>query len=494
MSSPLINPFFFTIRLSRSGDTPIYLQLIEQLSLAIKNGILQPKTVLPSSRSFAELLGIHRKTIVRAYDDLIVQGWLESKKGSSTFVAQNLPVLQLSSTVGKQKTAANSFLLAGFHFHTSEHLSRKFTKNDTLYRLDNGYPDPRLAPLHDLSRAYRTQLIIGNSYDRLGYDDPQGSLWLREELALHLRITRAINCEKENILITRGTVMGLYLATIGLISAGDYVVVGTPGWLSGNINFKQAGAVLLEIPVDDYGIDTDELEKLCKKKKVRMVYITSHHHYPTTISLRAQRRIHLLALSAKFGFVIFEDDYDFEFHYLNKPLSPLASSDENGMVLYSGSFSKTISPAFRVGYLVGAANVIEHLSKIRRVIDRQGDTMLDNAVAELLQNGNIQRHLRKSLRVYRQRRDTFCSLLKSELGNILDFDIPEGGMAVWTKFDPTIDMVKAAQMALRKGLYFSDGKIHNSKFESLNATRLGFASSTIQELQHCVDILKSVLR
>ena len=493
MSSPVINPFFTSLQISRSSATPIYLQLTEQLTTAIKNGVLQPGAVLPGSRHLGQLLDLHRKTIVRAYDDLIIQGWLESKKGSSTRVAQNLPLVQRRTINPMQNGEVNPSKLAGFRFQQAKHLDREFIKTTSTYHLDDGFPDPRLAPLQDLSRAYRTQLIIGNSYDRLGYADPQGSPWLRDELAKHLQITRGINCTKENILITRGTVMGLYLAGLGLLCSGDYVVVGAPGWLSAKINFKQAGAILMEVPVDEYGLDTIELERLCKRQQIRMVYATSHHHYPTTVSLRAERRVHLLSLSVKYGFIIFEDDYDFDFHYLNRPLSPLASADEAGMVLYCGSFSKTISPAFRVGYLVGSADVMLHLAKLRRLIDRQGDTMLDNAMAELLQNGTIQRHLRKSLRVYRQRRDAFCHLLKSELAEVLDFDLPEGGMAVWTKFDPKIDLTVVAKAALQKHLYFSDGKIHGANLNPLNATRLGFASSTINELEKCVAILKPLL-
>lgn len=487
-----MHPFFSTLSLSKSISIPVYSQLSEHLTAAIEEGVLQPATRLPGSRQLAQLLGVHRKTIIRAYDDLLAQGWLESKTGSGTYVAGHLPIIK-PGEIGARPQAADPVRLAGFNFQPGAHLEREFVKDGATYHLDDGFPDPRLAPLHDLSRAYRTQLIMGNTYHRLGYDDPQGSLWLREELATHLYETRGMKVTKENILITRGTVMGLYLASTGLLQPGDRVVVGAPGWLSANANFRQAGANLIQIAVDEYGIQIDKLEQVCKKKEVRMVYLTSHHHYPTTVSLRAERRIQLLQLSVKYGFIIFEDDYDYDFHYQNKPLSPLASADKAGMVLYCGSFTKTISPAFRVGYLVGSADVIRHLAKLRRIIDRQGDTMLDNAMAELLQNGIIQRHLRKSVRVYRQRRDVFCNLLQSELNNWLSFHLPEGGMSIWTKFDPAIDLLKFAGQARQKDLYFSDGYIHRSAFNQINATRLGFASSTIHELEQCVDIMKRLL-
>ena len=488
-----MNPFFSSLSLDKAIGESVYVQLGKQLSTAIKEGVLEPEMRLPGSRQLAELLGIHRKTVIRAYDDLIAQGWLESKTGSGTFVARHLPVIRPKKFDTQAVKTIDPLKVAGFDFKQDAHLERNFIKETTTYHLDDGFPDPRLAPLHDLSRAYRTQLIMGNAYNRLGYEEPQGSIWLREQLAIHFADTRGMKVTKEQILITRGTTMGLYLTCTGLLERGDNVVAGAPGWANANANIMQAGANLLEIGVDQYGINTDELERLCKKKTIRMVYVTPHHHYPTSVSLRAERRIQLLQLSIKYGFIIFEDDYDYDFHYLNKPLSPLASADEGGMVLYCGSFTKTISPAFRTGYLIGSANVIRHLAKLRRIVDRQGDTVADNAMAELMQNGIIQRHLRKSLRVYRQRRDVFCELLQSELNSYLSFHLPEGGMAVWTTFDPAIDLVKLAKDARYQELFFSDGSSHRSSFNMENATRLGFASSTVDELEKSVDIMKRLL-
>ncbi|HEY0670314.1 MAG TPA: PLP-dependent aminotransferase family protein [Sphingobacteriaceae bacterium] len=492
-SSPVMHPFFSTLSLNKVQSPSLYLQLAEKLTTAIKDGALQSATRLPGSRQLAQLLGVHRKTIIRAYDDLLAQGWLESKTGSGTFVARHLPIIKPRAIRENFKAAVDSLQVAGFDFKQTPHLDREFIKTGTTYHLDDGFPDPRLAPLTDLSRAYRTQLIMGNAYNRLGYDDPQGSSWLREELVAHLNNTRGMRITKDNILITRGTVMGLYLASTGLLQKGDRVVMGAPGWSNAAANFIQAGVELIYVPVDDSGINTDALEQACIRQSVRMVYVTSHHHYPTTVSLRPERRIQLLNLAVKYGFIIFEDDYDYDFHYLNKPLSPLATADEAGMVLYCGSFTKTISPAFRVGYLIGSINVMQHLAKLRRIIDRQGDTMLDNAIAELLQNGIIQRHLRKSVRIYRQRRDVFCNLMLSELKNYLSFQLPEGGMSVWTTFDPAIDLVKLAMKAGQKDLYFSNGRIHHSPFNQQNATRLGFSSSTIEELERCIDIMKQLL-
>ncbi|MCF2444137.1 PLP-dependent aminotransferase family protein [Dyadobacter sp. CY345] len=489
-----MQPISSELIIDKLEKLPVYLQIANQLTDLIRKGIMQSGQQLPSSRQLADALNIHRKTVVRAYDELLAQGWLESKTGSGTFVAKHFPEINPQPLNDNPDKIIDTKKFAGFSFEDKPHLHRGVLKNASSLRLDDGFPDPRIAPLEELSRAYRTQLITGNSYVKLGYGDTAGSYWLRRQLSTYLNETRGLKTGPENILIVRGTVMGLYLSSTGLLNPGDNVALTELGWSGARMNFMQAGANILQIPVDEHGIIVDALDDICKKIKLRMLYVTSHHHYPTTVALRADRRLQLLALSEKYGFIIFEDDYDYDFHYLSRPLLPLAGADQAGMVLYCGSFTKTISPAFRVGYLVGPENVIKHLSLLRRIIDRQGDTMLENAMAELLQNGIIQRHLRKSLRTYRQRRDVICSLLHSHLSDFVQFQIPDGGMAVWTKFDKNIDLEKLAQKALKTGLYFSDGAESNLLPERLNATRFGFASSTVQELEQSVEILTKLLK
>ncbi len=482
------------ISIDKDSIQPVYLQIANQLMVFIKEGNLQAGHRLPSTRQMADWLQVHRKTVVQAYDELLAQGWLESRTGSGTYVAKHLPEIHPRSLLNGATKPINPAHVAGFEFDAAPHLEKPTVWSKHKYHLDDGFPDSRLAPLEELARAYRSQLLTGNPYVRLGYGDTLGSLWLRQVLADYLNDTRGLKVSAENIIITRGTVMGLYLSCTAFLQPGDIAVVGELNYNGANMNFLQAGAKLIKIPVDEHGIVVEALADICRKQRVRMVYVTSHHFYPTTTALRADRRIELLRLAEQFGFIIFEDDYDYDFHYLSKPLLPLASADKAGMVLYCGSFTKSISPAFRVGYLVASENVIRHLGQLRRIIDRQGDNMLENAIAELLQNGIIQRYLRKSMRTYRQRRDVFCELLKNELGKYIQFQVPVGGMAVWTHFDPLIDLNILAQKALQHDLFFSPGFKNDEALPVLNATRLGFASSTPEELEVCVALLKKVLK
>jgi GntR family transcriptional regulator/MocR family aminotransferase len=492
MSSPILLQLFTDISLEQSHNRAVYLQLSDTILSFIKSGKLVSGQKLPASRDLASLLHINRITVAKAYEELQAQGWSESFVGRGTFVSSHI-VDHEPKTLGGSLVPA-SLKKAGFAIQSFNYLENASDNTITELHLDDGYPDPRLAPLKEFYRAYRSQLTRSGLYSKFGsYSNPAGPSHYREALSNYLNETRGLKTRANNILSVRGTLMGINLICNGLINPGDIIVSGIPGWKRAEHNFIHAGARHIGIPVDENGLVVDELRKICKKEKIKMVYVTPHHHYPTTVALRIDRRLELLRLANEYGFIIFEDDYDFDFHYSHRPLLPLASADENGMVIYCGSFGKSFSPAFRMGYLVAAENVIEHLCKVRILLDRQGDHIVDNAMADLLNDGTIQRYLRKTLAVYEQRRDLFCDLLINHLKDKVSFTIPEGGMTVWTQFSESIDLQKLAKQAYSKGLSISDGKTHQYPNFNANTIRLGFASSSKEELEKSVEILKDLL-
>jgi len=492
MNSPILITLFRNINIDYSASRSVYLQLADAILSFIKSGKLHSGEKLPSSREVSDLLNINRITVSKAYEELQMQGWLKSFVGRGTFVSSHIPEIEPKSlnTATVQKAQKE----AGFSFTPCNYLYNSFSLVTSELHLDDGFPDPKLAPIKELYRAYRSQLSRGGLYHKFGsYSDPVGSDFYREALSNYLNETRGLKTVANNMLSVRGTLMGINLVCNGLINVGDVIVSGVPGWQRAEHNFIHAKANHITIPVDENGLVVEELKKICRKKKVRMVYVTPHHHYPTTVSLRIDRRLELLRLANEYGFIIFEDDYDFDFHYKHRPLLPLASADENGMVIYCGSFSKSFSPAFRMGYLVAAENVIQHLANVRILLDRQGDHILDNAMAELLNDGTIQRYLRKTLPIYEQRRNLFCELLNSELKHIVNFTVPEGGMTVWTEFDKSINLETLAKQAGQKGLFLSNGMAHRNPDYTVNAIRLGFASSSTEDLTKSVDILKGLV-
>ena len=485
---------------------PVFVQVSDQFAQLIRTGMLSAGQRLPGTRQLADLLAVNRQTIVAAYDEATAQGWLESRPGSGTFVAGHVPEvrpqpLAVSRNALTDNTRSQSQdvietdnIQPGYAFEPRPFLTRPLLTNAGGLRLDDGFPDIRLAPLAELGRAYRSYFRWGDPQQHFGYGDTKGHPLLRGQLSQYLNETRGLRTTPDNILITRGSIMGLHLASRVLLCPGDVVLTGDTTWAGATMNFLDAGATVLTVPVDAHGIDVDALAAIVEKTPVRLVSVTPHHHYPTTVTLRPDRRVRLLQLAGQYGFAILEDDYDYDFHYLSRPILPLASADRRGMVIYIGSLTKSVAPAFRIGYVVAPTALIDELARLRRIIDRQGDPMLEFAVGQLFKTGDLRRHFRKALRTYHARLAHFCDLMTTELPDAVQFSKPDGGLAVWATFDPSIDMERLAERASQNGLYLANGLAHNPPGQVLNGTRLGFASSTEDELEQSVAILKTMLQ
>ncbi|MGR3808985.1 aminotransferase-like domain-containing protein [Jiulongibacter sp. NS-SX5] len=474
------------IEINKEAEKPVFRQLADQIKLLIEQGVLKAGSQIPGTRKLAEMLELHRKTVVAAIDELLIAGWLETVPGKGTYVQQ-----QIDSAPKSMKGEVKGLVAPKIIAPSS--LKRNLRLTTEKYRLDDGLPDPRLAPVAELNRAYKTALTQGNQFLKFAYGETLGNGALREVLVDYLWQSRGLKVKKEQILITRGVTQALYLFIQGFISAADMVAVPELNWESANVNFKHHQADLIKVKVDEFGLDTDHLEILCEQHQIKAVYVTPHHQYPTTVIMPASRRLKLIQLARKYGFYIFEDDYDYDFHYASHPLMPLASTEHGDFVFYTGSFTKAISPVFRVGYLVAHEDQIDLLAKIRRLIDRQGDTILELALAELLRLGLVQRYLKKNRKIYEQRRDHFSDLLHSELGDYINFEKPAGGLSVWALFDDQIDIKKLSAKAHQQDLYLQDGEQFDSSGQKINATRMGFASSSLEELEASVQILKGLL-
>jgi GntR family transcriptional regulator/MocR family aminotransferase len=197
----------------------------------------------------------------------------------------------------------------------------------------------------------------------------------------------------------------------------------------------------------------------------------------------------LLELAMKYRFAILEDDYDYDFHYSSSPVLPLASADYYGSVIYVGSFCKTIAPGIRIGFVAAPQNLILQLAKLRRMIDRQGEQLLEEALANLLKNGDIGRHLKKSNKIYHERRDLFCGLLREHLGDHISFKIPDGGFAVWLQYLNGLKASEVSQKANEMGLTISNGEEYFSRSVNAQFIRAGFASLNPKEIEEGVGIL-----
>lgn len=482
-------PYKTSIKFDRKSNQALYLQLSNQIIQLIKNQTLVPNTKLPGSRTLAEQLHVHRKTIVACYDELLLQGWVESIPKKGTFVLRNLPVLDQQKL--DNCMAFDMKKNTGFPFYKNSILSEKppKKKDDFIY-LNDGTSDGRLTPLDEIARTYRRICAKKNAFEHLSYGSTYGNNTLREVLVDYLNATRGLHITKENVLITRGSQMGNWLSSQLLLQKDDIVVVGNTNYESADSTFLNQQAKLERVLVDENGLVTDAIEKLCKRQQIKVVYVTSHHHHPTTVTLSAKRRIHLLNLAKQYNFAIIEDDYDYDFNYNHAPILPLASHDTNGNVIYIGSVCKTVAPVFRIGYLIASKEFVDEASKLRGIVDRQGDALLELTFADFIKSGDLDRHIRKVMKIYKQRRDLFCKLLKDELGSFFQFEIPKGGMAVWAKLNSKYSWENFSEVARTHKLEIGDWQRYDSAKQAHNYIRIGFAAHNKEEIYELINRFK----
>ena len=354
--------------------------------------------------------------------------------------------------------------------------------------MTGGVPDLRLVPRTALARAYRRALAEARPRGRstLDYGDPQGHPRLREALGEMLAALRGLAAPKESVLVTRGSQMALDLVARALIASGDVVAIESLGYRPAWAVLRAAGARLAPLPVDEHGLDVDALVSLAARERVRAVYVTPHHQYPTTAVVSAGRRLALIELARARRIAVIEDDYDHEFHYEGRPVLPLASADPAGVVVYLGTLSKILAPGLRLGFVVAPAPLLEKLAAIRTFIDRQGDHTLERAVAGLLEDGELQRHARRARRAYLARRDALIDALGKHLGGALTFEPPAGGMAIWARAAPGIDVDAWAERALDRQVAFSTAKRFAFDGRKRGFVRLGFAALDEKELGEAV--------
>jgi GntR family transcriptional regulator / MocR family aminotransferase len=467
------------------SDLPLFVQLSRAIVRDIERGRLAPGDALPGTRALAERLGIHRNTADAAYRELIQQGWATTEPSRGTFVSTTLPVKTpkgFGSAPRRRMPERPAFSLDAPQQPGVD--AGEYPARGAL-RFNDGAPDVRLAPALALARAFR-RVLTGRTRTTLAAGDTRGEPLLRRSLARMLSETRGLAAGEDDVLVTRGSQMALFLVARALVRPGDVVAVEALGYRPAWDALRLAGARLVGLPVDAQGLQVDAFRALLAQGPVRAIFVTPHHQYPTTVTLTAARRMELLRLAVEAGVAVVEDDYDHEFHYEGRPVLPLASADRSGSVVYVGSLSKLVAPGLRLGYVAAPAPVVQRLAALRAVVDRQGDAPLERAVAELLEDGELQRHARRARREYQERRDALAEALRGELDGRVDFELPAGGLALWVRAGEGVSADEWAKRASAEGVHVTAG--HTFALGELvpEAFRLGYASLTPAELREAV--------
>jgi len=425
---------------------------------------------------------VHRSTVVAAYAELGAQGWTETKAGGATLVAVGSPDTP-RRFAAHSEPRARALARAGFTVDAApvEPVPMPALPRGAI-ALWGGMPDVRLLPIDLLTRAYRRS-AKRYGHTLLGYgNDPRGHVRLRTAVGQMVSAVRGLSADPDSVMVVRGSQMALDLVGRSLVRPGDVVAVEALGYAPAFNVFRRAEAEVVPIAVDRHGIDVGALAALTRRKRVRLIYVTPHHQYPTTVMLSPTRRLELLDLARREHIAILEDDYDQEFHYDGRPVLPLASSDRHGSVIYVGTLAKILAPGLRLGFVVAPAPLIARMAVERTLIDRQGDAVLECAVAELLEDGEIQRHVRRTRRIYHERRDAMCRAVDEHFGDVLSYQRPAGGLALWAAVAPRIDLDLWQKRAIQKGVYFQLGRQFTFDGSAPQFARFGYATVDEREL------------
>lgn len=470
------------LKLNDSASQASYRKIAEGLVTAIVEGRLLPGTLLPGTREMAQLLDVNRKTVVLAYEEAMTKGWLVSEPRRGTFVNAQLTAKQLPSRAQAPFAPPILAQTAAPYFAQNAQVTALNHRHDALF-FDNGTSDHRLLPQAVLHRYYRNALRSSFASNTLRYGSEGTGYHLRCALAEMLRNNRGLTVGAENICLTQGTQMSLYLTASLLLKPGDVVLVERLSYPPAWEIFRRLGAQLVTMDIDEEGCRTDQIDRLCREHKVRMIYLTPHHQFPTTVSLHAARRQQLLALAALHDFCIIEEDYDHEFHFSGRPYLPLASDRAQRHVIYVGSLSKALGSTFRCSYVVAPAQVVEALHSNAALMLGDADAVAQKMLANLINDGELRKHLRRVSKEYRARRETLQGCLHAAFGERIQVREPEGGLALWVRFDDAIDVDQTVNAALDHGLVVRSGRQFSPMDQAENALRLGFASLNQEEIR-----------
>lgn len=409
-------------------------QLYQALRLRVLDGRLASGTRLPASRDLAAALGISRNSVVRAYDQLYAEGFIEGRVGDGTYVAQLMPVMaspkKLSTKVSTGFSTGLSTALStnwldlpvvpsskvihsgGFSRIENNHLSKPPSGPPRAFRV--GVPAFDLFPFEvwaKLNAAFWRKPDL----EQLCYGDPSGDARLRAMIAAYLRSSRGMQCSPEQIVITSGAQQGISLCAQLLVEPGDGVAIENPGYRAAGHAFAVAGGRLHGIAVDEEGMDCSALSAT---GDCRVAYVTPSHQYPTGVLMSLARRLELLAWAERNQGWIVEDDYDGEYRYTGAPLAPLAALDRQGRVLYVGTFGKVAFPALRLGYLVLPPALVDAFSQRRAVDVRHSEVSTQAVMAEFMAAGHFQRHIRRMRRAALNRRNTLLDGWPAQISGV----------------------------------------------------------------------------
>jgi GntR family transcriptional regulator/MocR family aminotransferase len=398
------------------AQAPLYRQIYERVRASIDDGRLQSGDRLPSARAFAQELGVARGTVDLAYSILAGEGYVEARGRTGTRVAAG--ITRQATAREDTPTELPFNLAAAFH-------------RRSMLPLTPGVPAYDLFPRKLWAQLVRRH-ARGLGRPELAYPDPQGTLRLREALAAYLSVSRGVVCSADEVIVTGGFQSALGLVTQALLDKGDAAWVEDPGYTLITRALTHIGVQPAMVPVDADGVDV--AAGIAAAPQARLAIVAPAHQFPMGVTLSLPRRLQLLDWAERHGGWVLEDDFDGEFRYQGRPLPALKSLDSTGRVFYTGTFSKTLFPGLRLGYLVVPPSELERFRLAMRFLDGGRSTLEQSVTAEFLSDGHFARHIKRMRGAYRSRRAAMVQALAEHFGTTVRIEQRAGGLHLLLRF------------------------------------------------------------
>ena len=480
------------IELDRHSDLPLYVQIKNQLRFSILSAALAEGSQLPPERTLAAQLGVTRGTITRAYRELADEGLVEPRVGRGTIVRQFRDVDALDS-----RTAAPSWpaLFAPQPRRQQDPLLQDVARlvgRPDVIALTAGVPAPELYP-HDVYQQIIITLLRDSdlSVDILGPCGIEGGRFLRQAIALHMA-RRGTNVTWDQVLVTTGAQEGLDLLRRAFLEPGDGVIIEEPTYLGALQSFGSSGARLLSVPLDNNGLRLDILESHLARHRPKLIYTLPTFQNPSGISQDLDRRSGLLALAARYGVPVVEDDPYGPLYFEEPPPPALRSLDRHGSVIYLSTFSKIMFPGLRLGWIAAPQQVIERMARIKQRAGIYSNVLAQWATTVFIEAGHLADHLTSVRRAYLRRRNTMVAALAEHCPD-LGFTLPAGGFNLWCCLPEGLKSRELLNEAGARGVVFAPGRLFYAGDGGENTLRLNFSSGTEEQIGEGISRLGQAL-
>src|SRR6266567_1263306 len=477
------------IVLDTTSSVPLYRQLYDRLRLAILTGQLAAGTRLPATRTLANELGVSRNTVYLAYQQLLAEGYCDSKVGHGTSVARVTPetLLTLPSPTQVNQSAQDApsrsrVSQRGMNMARLPPLPRPQIPSEPgkppAFRA--GVPALDLFPYQVWAQMV-TRRVRHSLQEASDNQDPAGYRPLREAIAAHIGVTRGVRCTADQVMVVAGAQAALDLAARILLDPGEMAWIEEPGYPGARGALEGSGAQLVPIPVKEDGLDVHAGRTRCPQ--ARVAYVTPSHQFPLGVTMSLAQRLALLEWASQANAWVLEDDYDSEYRFSGRPQEALQGLDRTNRVIYLGTFSKVLFPALRLGYVA-----------VREFVDRHVPILEQMALADFITEGHFTRHIRRMHIHYAERRAALIAALANELADMLEVHAPEAGMHLVGWLPPHMDDTTVAQQAATYGVEVIPVSVFRREPMRRGGLVLGYAAVNEQEIRDGVHRLAMVVR